>query len=90
MWHSAIGTGIEIEIANEIGTTIATEIAATTTTGSIGITMGTGMTAESIATAMTADITAAMTTIAVLTATIGAGTEDAGSTGMAATGFTKN
>jgi len=82
----------EIEIATEIerGNTIATEIAATTTTGSIGITMGTGMTAESIATAMTADITAAMTTIAVLTATIGAGTGVAGFTGMAATGFTKN
>jgi hypothetical protein len=31
-----------------------------------------------------------MTTIAVLTATTGAGTDVAGSTGMAATGFTKN
>jgi hypothetical protein len=81
----------EIEIATEIETGIGMEIeiAGTTTTGSITITTGTEMTDESIAIEMTADITAAMTTIVVMTATTGAGTEDAGAIGMAATGFTK-
>ena len=65
----------------ETGTTIATEIAATTTTGFIGIT--TEMTdATWIATGAMTAVTTATTT--------GAGTGIAGSTGMAATGFTKN
>ncbi len=86
-------TEIEIatEIEIEIGATIATEIAATTTTESIGITMGIGMTAESMETEMTdATWTGMGDMIAAMTATTGAGMGVAGSTGMAATGFTKN
>jgi hypothetical protein len=73
-----IATAIGIEI--ETGTTITTEIAATTTTGSIGIT-----------TEMTdATWTGMGDMIAVITdTTTGAGTGVAGSTGTAATGFTK-
>jgi len=70
----------EIAIETEIGTgtTIATEIAATTTTESIATTMETEMTAES----MVADM------IAATTATIGAGMGIAGCTGMGTVGFT--
>jgi hypothetical protein len=74
-------TEIAIEIGIETGTMIVTEIAGTTTTGSIGIT-----------TEMTdATWTGMGDMIAVITATTpGAGTGVAGSTGTAATGFTKN
>jgi hypothetical protein len=69
------------EIATAIGIEIETEIAATTTTGSIGIT-----------TEMTDTTWTGMgDMIAVITdTTTGAGTGVAGSTGTVATGFTKN
>jgi hypothetical protein len=99
MWHSAIMTEIatatEIATETEIGTEtmIATEIADTTTTGCIAITTGTEMTAECIATAMigamgtgVGEMTGDM--IAAMTATIGAGMEDAGFTGTGTSGFT--
>jgi hypothetical protein len=83
-------TEIGIATGAETGTTIATEIAATTTIGSIAIGMGTGMTAESIATEMTADTwTGTGDMIAVITATA-VGTEIAGCTGTDTDGFTKN
>jgi hypothetical protein len=75
-----------IEAATGIETMIAIEIAATTiTTASTGTGMETAMTADT--SAGTIDTTGAMT--GVITATTGAGTDIAGPTGMAGTGFTK-
>jgi hypothetical protein len=87
-------TEIEIATGIETGTVIEIEIAATTITGSIATGTEIAMTAEFIETEMIADITAGTgeTTggmIAAMTATTGAGMEDAGFTGMAVTGFTK-
>jgi hypothetical protein len=83
MWHSAIMTGIGIATVIEIGTGIAIEIAATTTTESIAT--GTAMTGATWI--GTGETTGDM--IAAMRATTGAGMEDAGFTGMAVTGFTK-
>jgi hypothetical protein len=83
MWHFAIMTGIGIATVIEIGTGIAIEIAATTTTESIAT--GTAMTGATWI--GTGETTGDM--IAAMRATTGAGMEDAGFTGMAVTGFTK-
>jgi hypothetical protein len=99
MWHSATmteigtvteigietGTAIEIaiEIEIEIEIEIAIEIAATTIIGLIAT--GTAMTG--VTWTGTGETTGDM--IAAMTATTGAGMEDAGFTGMAGTGFTK-
>ncbi len=88
MWHSATMT--EIEIATGIGTTIVTEIAATTITGSIETTMGTEMTAESTATEMTADMWIGTGDMTGVTTAIAVGTDVAGSIGTGTSGFTKN
>jgi hypothetical protein len=95
MWHFAIGTMTEIEIATEIAT-IATGTAVTTITiESTVAEMAIVTTAESIEIAMTEDIPAGTgeTTggmIAVMTAITGAGTDIAGSTGTGTGGLTKN
>jgi hypothetical protein len=85
MWHSATTTGTEIAIATETADeTGMTDIAATTTTGSIATTTEmTGDTWTGIGETMGA-------MIAVMTATIGAGTGIAGSTGTGMDGVTKN
>jgi hypothetical protein len=82
----------EIEIATEIetGIGIATEIAATTTTGSIATTMGTEMTAEFIATEMTADMLTGTGDMTGVTTEIAVGTDVAGSIGTDTDGVTKN
>ena len=82
----------EIEIATEIetGIGIATEIADTTTTGSIATTMGTAMTGESIATEMTADMLTGTGDMTGVTTEIAVGTDVAGSIGTGTDGFIKN
>jgi hypothetical protein len=87
MWHSAtmteIGTVTEIGIETGTAIEIAIEIAATTIIGLIAT--GTAMTG--VTWTGTGETTGDM--IAAMTATTGAGMEDAGFTGMAVTGFTK-